>query len=137
MFVMRHEARLTHQTGWQSFSPIWAWASFAAYLAWNIKWLASGKIPPSALRILLGVPCPTTGCTRSLVSLLHGDLYASLLWNPFMVPILILSGVSLQMLSLAALRKKELALPKWMGIAWLNVLIVAWLSKFLIGRAYW
>lgn len=134
---MWHEARLTRQNGGQSNAPLWARASFATYLAWNITWLASGRIPPSVLRTLLGLPCPTTGCTRSLVSLLHGNLHASLLWNPFTVPILILLGVSLQMLFLAALRKKELVLPKWVGTAWWSVLLMAWLSKFLLGRAYW
>ncbi|MGO9642077.1 MAG: DUF2752 domain-containing protein [Candidatus Acidiferrales bacterium] len=125
------------QNGGQGTSPLWAQASFAAYLAWNVAWLASGRIPPSVLRALLGLPCPTTGCTRSLVALLHGNLYASLLWNPLTVPILILLAVSLQMLFLAALRKKELTLPKWVGAAWWSVLLMAWLSKFLLGRAYW
>jgi hypothetical protein len=41
------------------------------------------------------------------------------------------------MLFLAALRKKELVLPKWVGTAWWSVLLMAWLSKFLLGRAYW
>ncbi len=137
MSVMRHEIRLTPLTSGLSSVPLWARVSFAAYLAWNILWLASGRIPPSVLRALLGIPCPTTGCTRSLLSLLHGDISASLLWNPFTIPFLILLTLSLQMLSLVALRKKELVLPKWMATAWFAVLLVAWLSKFLLGRAYW
>lgn len=137
MLWMRSEARLTREEGWIGDSPSWARASFAAYLAWNISWLASGRIPPSALRALLGVPCPTTGCTRALLYLLRGDLHASLLWNPFLVPILTLLGMSLLMLTLAALRKNELVLPRLMGTAWCSVLFMAWLSKFLLGRAYW
>jgi hypothetical protein len=137
MLWVRREAKLMRQTSWIGDSPPWARASFAAYLSWNIIWLASGRIPPSAIRALLGVPCPTTGCTRALLSLLRGHLQGSLLWNPFLVPILILLGLSLQMLTLAALRKNELVLPKWMGGAWWSVLVMAWIAKFVLGRAYW
>jgi hypothetical protein len=134
---MRRETGLTRQIDRLSWPPLWACGLFAAYVVWNAFWLASGKIPPSALRAILGVPCPTTGCTRAVVSLLHGDLRASLLWNPFTIPILILLGMSLQMLLWAALHKKKLLLPRWMGIAWLSVLLMAWAAKFIFGRAYW
>ena len=117
--------------------PLWARVPFAAYVCWNVAWLASGKIPPSVLREIFGIPCPTTGCTRSLAALLHGNVIASLLWNPFTVPILILFGISLQMLFLAALRKKKLLLPNCMGAAWFCILLMAWISKFILGRAYW
>jgi hypothetical protein len=134
---MWHPTGMIRETGAQSDFPWWARMPFAAYLSWNIAWLASGKIPPSALREIFGIPCPTTGCTRSLTALRHGQLIASLLWNPFMVPILILFGISLQILLLAALRKKEITLPKWLGTAWWCILLTAWAAKFIIGRAYW
>jgi Protein of unknown function (DUF2752) len=134
---MRHAARMIRGHAARSDFPWWARVPFAAYVCWNLAWLASGKIPPSALREILGVPCPTTGCTRSLTALLHGNLIASLLWNPLTIPILMLFGISLQILFLAALRKKELVLPKWMGTAWCCILVMAWISKFILGRAYW
>jgi hypothetical protein len=137
MCVMWGEARVTPQSMGLGSPPWWARASFTAYLAWNIAWLASGRIPPSALRVLIGLPCPTTGCTRSLLSLVHGDLQASLLWNPFTIPIVVLLGGSLGTLLFATLRRRQLVLPRWLGTAWLNVLLVAWLAKFLLGRAYW
>ena len=134
---MRHAARMTRRISARSDFPWWARVPFAAYVCWNLAWLAAGKIPPSALRQLFGIPCPTTGCTRSVASLLHGKLIASLLWNAFTVPILILFGISLLILLREALRKKELALPKWMGTAWCGVLLMAWISKFVLGKAYW
>jgi len=137
MRVMRNANRITRENAARDDFPWWARVPFAAYVCWNVAWLASGKIPPSVLRELFGIPCPTTGCTRSLASLLHGNVIASLLWNPFTVPILILMGSSIQILLLAALRKKELLLPKWMGTAWCCVLLMAWISKFILGRAYW
>jgi len=117
--------------------PFWVRVLFAAYMAWNVAWLASERIPPSLLRGLFGIPCPTTGCTRSLIFLFHGNLQASLLWNPFTVPILILLIDSSQILFLCALREMELVLPKWIGTAWWSILVLAWVSKFLIGPAYW
>jgi len=137
MRVMPHQVKLSGFASGGTSMPPWAMASFAAYLAWNILWLASGKLPPSMLLAILGIPCPTTGVTRSLACLLHGDLRASLMWNPFAIPFLILLALSFHALSLAAVRKKELTLPKWMAAAWCAVLVLAWLSKFLLGRAYW
>ena len=134
---MWREAGVTRESVGLGDPPMWARAAFVAYLAWNFAWLTAGRIPPGVLRALLGLPCPTTGCTRSLESLFHGNLQASLLWNPFTIPILILLAVSMEILFLAALRKKELVLPKWMGAAWLTVLLAAWVAKFLLGRAYW
>jgi hypothetical protein len=135
--VMWRETRVTRQSGEFINSPLWARWAFAGYLVWNIAWLASGRIPPSVFRAVLGLPCPTTGCTRSLAVLLQGNLHASLLWNPFTIPILTVLGWSLGILFAAALRKKELLLPRWVGIAWLSVLCAAWVTKFLLGRAYW
>jgi hypothetical protein len=137
MSVVPQQIKLTPRATRPATMPVWARASFAAYLAWNILWLASGKLPPSMLLGIVGIPCPTTGFTRSLASLLHGDVRASLLWNPFTIPFLILLALSFHKLSLAALRKKEILLPKWMAAAWLITLIAAWFSKFLLGRAYW
>ena len=137
MSVVWSEARVTRESIGLGNPPGWARASFVAYVVWNAAWLAVGRIPPSALRAILGIPCPTTGCTRSIVALVHGNLHASLVWNPFTTPILILLAVSLQTLLVAGLRKKELLLPRWLGNAWLGVLLAAWAAKFLLGSAYW
>ena len=137
MRVVRHANRMIREHQAPSEFPWWARVPFAAYVCWNLAWLASGRIPPSALRELFGIPCPTTGCTRSLAAILHGNLIASLRWNLFTIPILILLAISMQLLFLAAVRKKELVLPKWMGTAWLCVLVMAWISKFVLGSAYW
>ena len=137
MFGVRSESRMIQPSSPFTNAPWWARASFGAYLVWNVVWLTSGKTPPSILRSLIGLPCPTTGCTRSLVALVHGDLRAALLWNPFTVPILILLSLSLATLLFAALRKRALVLPKLFGFAWLTVLLLAWISKFVLGRAYW
>lgn len=35
------------------------------------------------LKKTIGIPCPSCGSTRSMLSLLQGDLTGALLWNPF------------------------------------------------------
>lgn len=137
MFFMWHEARLTYKEADRNNPPSWALVAFGAYLVWNVWYIASGMVPPSILLRCVGLPCPTTGCTRSLLSLLHGDVYASLAWNPFTVPILVLASSSVLILSRAAVRKRELVLPNWLGTTWLSVLLMAWVSKFLLGHNYW
>jgi len=117
--------------------PTLAKACFVLYLIWNCYWLLRGKTPPSLLVALFGVPCPTTGCSRSLAALLRGDLRSSVLWNPFALPILALFTASLLILFSQAVRRAELVLPKWMGTAWAGLLAAAWLLKFLLGPAYW
>jgi hypothetical protein len=137
MCRVRHQARRMNKDVCRTYTRLFAMVSFVAYLTWNVRWFAAGKVPPSVLRTFLGIPCPTTGGMRSFLSLLHGEFYASVLWNPFTIPILILVAFSSQKLLVAALRKKELLLPPWLGAAWWSVLIAAWLAKFLLGREYW
>ena len=62
-------------------------ASLAGY-----SWLAvamvtgaaheTGKVPLCLFHLVTGIPCPSCGSTRSILSLLHGDLTGSLYWNP-------------------------------------------------------
>src|ERR1700716_3309549 len=44
-------------------------------------WASAGP-PLCPFRLLTGLPCPGCGLTRSLVSLLHGDLSAAVLSHP-------------------------------------------------------
>jgi hypothetical protein len=44
-------------------------------------WASAGP-PLCPFRLLTGLPCPGCGLTRSLVSLLHGDLSAAVLFHP-------------------------------------------------------
>jgi uncharacterized protein DUF2752 len=57
-------------------------AAFLGYVAWNIFWIAKGRVPPSILTAITGLPCPTTGGCRGVLALIHGDWRRSILWNP-------------------------------------------------------
>ncbi len=109
-----------------------------AYAAWWGGWIALGRrLPPSPLTWLTGMPSPTTGCTRSLRALLHGDLARSLEFHPGTVPILVLLAVTLLALGVRLSRRQPLRLPAGFLYAWLVVLALSWAAKFLLGAQYW
>lgn len=61
-------------------------ATFSAgVLVLTMVFAAQGRIPrwiPPAPMMMLGVPSPLTGMTRSFVALARGDLAGSLRWHP-------------------------------------------------------
>jgi hypothetical protein len=90
---------------------------------------ASQKLPGVCLvKNITGIPCPACGSTRSVMSLLHGDFYTALYYNPlgFLVvalmivcPIWILNDVitkrnsfyTFYRLAEAKLKKPYIAIP--------------------------
>lgn len=103
--------------------------AFAGYVAWNIHWLASARIPPSILTELTGIPCPTTGGTRSLLALLEGDWSSSLSYNAMTVPLILLLGMTMIQVS------RRRVVDPWLGKAWLGVLGLAWVLKLLVPES--
>lgn len=109
----------------------------AAYCAWWTYWLVQGRLPPAPLKAVTGLPAPTTGCTRSLTCLLHGDVGAALRWNLFAVPIAALFALSLGWLAVRSLRRRPLLLPTSFLYVWAVLLLVAWGTKLLGDPRYW
>src|SRR5262245_9588196 len=64
-------------------APIWAALGFVALTA-GVQLAARWQIPfpPCLLRKFTGIPCPTCGCTRSLLAWSHFDLAAAFRFNP-------------------------------------------------------
>ncbi len=55
-----------------------------------------GDVPPVChLRRLSGVPCPTCGSTRATLALAKGDLLGAIAWNPWLIAVYFMFGVSL------------------------------------------
>jgi hypothetical protein len=112
-------------------------AAFFGYVAWNVVWLARGRIPPSIWTYCTSLPCPTTGVCRSLSTLCRGDICAAFMWNAFTFPYLCLIGLSAAVLLKQYLGKQELRLPPLLANAWWLTLSLGWAAKFLLGREYW
>lgn len=112
-------------------------ASFTGYTLWNAYWLAQGRLAPSIWVYATGLPCPSSGMTRSVKALLDGRCADFILYNTFTLPLLLLLTYSAYHLVRAWKRKLDIRLPPFVGWAWLAAILGAWLSKFLVGRAYW
>lgn len=114
-----------------------ALGAFIFYLAWNAAWIAHGRIPPSILRAMAGVPCPTTGGYRSFLALCRGEFVQSFLYNPLMLVYLLLFCYSMAVLFLQWIRRKRLVLHPFIAWMWCASLLIGWVAKFALGRQYW
>ncbi|MFY9853427.1 MAG: DUF2752 domain-containing protein [Terracidiphilus sp.] len=114
-----------------------ALGAFAFYLVWNVAWIASGRIPPSILREIAGIPCPTTGGYRSFVALCHGELVQSFLYNPLTLVYILLFSYSMAVVVRQLIDRKRLVLRPFVAWAWGASLLVGWAAKFVLGRQYW
>ena len=112
-------------------------AVLVVYVLWNLCWLAHARVPPSLFLALTGLPCPTTGGTRSFLCLLRGDWRGSLAYNAMTVPILGLLLFCVACLTIQVIRRQRMRLPNWTLWAWLGVLGVAWVIKLIGSPAYW
>jgi hypothetical protein len=133
---MRQPARVTAWPGRRVAKGAGLFA-FGFYLWWNLHWLAQGALPPSIALQCLGVPAPTTGCTRSLRALLAGDVSLSLFWNPFLLPLLLLLGASGARLAWCAYEGLPLRLQRPLPQLWLGTLLAAFVFKVWQGPAAW
>ena len=111
--------------------------AFGGYVAWNVAWFFHGLSPPSVFSYCTGLPCPTTGMTRSILSACRGNVQDFLLFNPFTLVYLALMGASALLVLGGHIKGKEIALPPAMAWSWMAALALGWLAKFAIGGRYW
>ena len=132
MPAMRNPQSLKH-----SIIHVAALGAFAFYLAWNVVWIAHGRIPPSILMGLFGVPGPTTGGYRSFIELCRGEFVQSFLYNPMMLVYLFLFGYSMAILFRQWIKRQRLVLSPFIAWMWCVSLLIGWAAKFALGRQYW
>lgn len=132
MSAMQRQARLI-----EPFVRPFTLGLFGFYIVWNVLWIASGRVPDSILKGLTGLPCPTTGCTRSVVALMHGEWLQAFFWNPFTLVFATLAVWSGARLSAQFLRRERLALTPFMARLWMFALAAGWIAKFALGSTYW
>ena len=130
--AMRYQESLKHRI--VRFAALGA---FIFYLAWNVVWIAHGRIPPSILRAVGGVPCPTTGGYRSFIALCRGEFVQSFLYNPLMPVYLLLFGYSMAVLLRQWFHRERLVLRPFIAWMWCASLLIGWAAKFALGRQYW
>lgn len=131
VFVVRPEAWM------KRIIRLVAKGGFVFYVVWNVTWISKGRVPPSIMRALLGIPCPTTGATRSFLALCRGEYLQSFFLNPMMIVYVLLFVYSLAVLLRQAIHRQPLVLNSICAWAWGSSLILGWIAKFAMGREYW
>ena len=83
-------------------------------------WPALPVHPPLAcpLRATTGIPCPFCGMTRAVVAAVHGDLAASLRYNPAGAVAVVLAAVVLLVPRLRQITLPRLTLPIAGAVLW-------------------
>ena len=114
-----------------------ALGAFIFYLLWNVAWIAGGQIPPSILKSVFGLPCPTTGGYRSFLAFCAGNFAQSFLFNPMMPAYILLFGYSIAVLLRQILRRQRLVLRPLLAWMWCLSLVIGWAAKFALGKQYW
>lgn len=107
------------------------------YGGWNAFFLVQGKFPDSVFRVVTGLPCPTTGGIRSIQAFARGEWLNAFLWNPFVPVFILLAGWSAVRLVRAWRQKNPLLLSRGLTACWFLALGGAWITKFILGSAYW
>ncbi len=93
---------------------------------------------------ITGIPCPSCGSTRSVLSILNGDLMWALLWNPFglilmsiliMSPLWIIYDVVSKKDSLLQFynRAENFIQRKWIAIPLILLVILNWIWNIYKG----
>ena len=118
-----------------------SWLVFACYVA--VVAYRPGLLPSSInsfsclFKALFALPCPFCGITRSLTSLLHGQLWQSVLYHPFAIPIVALFTYSVNV-SIERFRTgKDLALSNSLLLVWFFLGILSWTAKLMLPKTYW
>ena len=114
-----------------------ALGAFIFYLVWNAAWIAGGQIPPSIMKSILGLPCPTTGGYRSILAFCRGDFAQSFLFNPMTLAYILLFGYSITVLSRQKFKRERLVLRPLIVWMWCLSLGIGWAAKFALGKQYW
>ncbi|NQU32134.1 MAG: DUF2752 domain-containing protein [Bacteroidetes bacterium] len=87
-------------------------ACFAGYgwvyynYAYNLDNFAHG-INTCIIKQVTGIPCPSCGATRSIISLLQNNLAEALYWNPIGIILVIIMTISPIWIVFDYLRKKD------------------------------
>ena len=116
------------------------------WLFLNYKRSVSDSIEPGfcLFKRITGIPCPSCGSTRSVLSILNGDLDAALFWNPFgliimsiliLAPLWILYDIVFHKDSLLQIyNRSEIFLRrKWIAIPLILLVILNWIWNIYKG----
>jgi len=90
------------------------------------------------------VPCPSCGSTRSVLSLLHGDISGALYWNPIgliLLAILVISPIWVlydvvcqkETLFIWFIKTENFLKRKWIAILLITIVVLNWIWNIYKG----
>ena len=126
---------------------LWSAACIAGYIWLILNYHRSvHSIEPGLclFKRVTGIPCPSCGSTRSVLSMLNGDFMAAIRWNPFgilltmlllLAPFWILYDLVLHNDSLfRAYNRSELLLKKkWIALPLILLVLMNWIWNITKG----
>jgi hypothetical protein len=100
-----------------------------AWLGWNAFQLSAHTETPSLcmFRAITGIPCPSCGTTRSILLLMHGDVWGSFHVNPFGALLFVALLIIPAWIVIDCIRKND---SFWRRYIWTEQLLVRnrWIS---------
>jgi hypothetical protein len=60
-----------------------------AWVYYNLTRAAENELYTCTFKKIAGIPCPSCGSTRSVISLMQGDLVQAVIWNPMGLALMI------------------------------------------------
>ena len=122
---------------WRKLLGIVAGMLLVIYLCWNLYWLSQGRLAPSLFLAITGLPCATTGCTRSLLAWSRGDWLEALRYNPFSLAFVALFAASGAQVAWQLRRQLPRSLHPVIAWGWGICLTAGWIYKLASNPAYW
>lgn len=118
-----------------------AWTS---YLMQHPHLVYDEQVTPCMIKHVTGVPCPSCGSSRSVISLVNGDITGAIYWNPFgliIFAIMVISPVWIgydlvtkRYTFLTNYRRAERMLRvKWVAASAISLVIINWIWNISKG----
>ena len=103
-----------------------------------------GEISVCFFKRITGIPCPSCGSTRSVLSLLKGDIIGALFWNPFGFILMVILVISPVWILYDVISKKETLFQaytnsekflqrKWVAISAILIVLLNWIWNIYKG----
>jgi hypothetical protein len=112
--------------------------AWTAYLMQHPHLVLDEQVTPCVIKHVTGIPCPSCGSSRSVISLVRGDVANAMYWNPFGLIIFSIMLVSPVWIGYDVATKRDTFLTsyrraerilriKWVAISAIALVTINWI----------